>query len=40
MQRRRQVKAAMSSARDPLLKQQLNIRQQAIKLTANSMWVL
>jgi hypothetical protein len=28
----------MASATDPVHKQQLNIRQQAIKLTANSMY--
>jgi DNA polymerase elongation subunit (family B) len=32
-----QAKTAMASARDPLMKQQLNIKQQALKLTANSM---
>jgi hypothetical protein len=33
-----QVKSAMASASDPVHRQQLNIRQQAIKLTANSMY--
>jgi DNA polymerase elongation subunit (family B) len=32
-----QAKAAMANVADPVLKQQLNIRQQALKLTANSM---
>ncbi|EFJ41338.1 hypothetical protein VOLCADRAFT_107737 [Volvox carteri f. nagariensis] len=36
--RRKQVKAAMSSERNPLTRQQLQVRQQAIKLTANSMY--
>ncbi|GFR41815.1 hypothetical protein Agub_g2585, partial [Astrephomene gubernaculifera] len=38
VQRRKQVKQAMSSERNPLTRQQLQIRQQAIKLTANSMY--
>lgn len=38
VQRRRQIKSAMKSERDPLRKQQLDIRQQALKLTANSMY--
>lgn len=33
-----QVKALMNNVRDPTHKQQLNIRQQALKLTANSMY--
>ncbi|GLI66368.1 hypothetical protein VaNZ11_010151 [Volvox africanus] len=36
--RRKQVKAAMASERNPLTRQQLQVRQQAIKLTANSMY--
>ncbi|GLC52568.1 hypothetical protein PLESTB_000644200 [Pleodorina starrii] len=36
--RRRQVKSAMASERNPLTRQQLQIRQQALKLTANSMY--
>lgn len=38
VQRRRQVKNLMATVRDPTHKQQLNIRQQALKLTANSMY--
>ena len=39
MQRRRDVKRQMRScANDPLKHRQLDIRQQAIKLTANSMY--
>lgn len=36
--RRRQVKDLLKNARDPALKQQLDIRQKALKLTANSMY--
>ncbi|KAG2444014.1 hypothetical protein HYH02_009213 [Chlamydomonas schloesseri] len=36
--RRRQVKAAMANERNPVTRQQLQVRQQAIKLTANSMY--
>ncbi|GAX83060.1 hypothetical protein CEUSTIGMA_g10486.t1 [Chlamydomonas eustigma] len=36
--KRRQVKSQMANTRDPTQKQQLNIRQQALKLTANSMY--
>ncbi|GFH09747.1 DNA polymerase, partial [Haematococcus lacustris] len=38
VRKRKQAKSAMASARDPVMKNQLNIRQQAIKLTANSMY--
>eukprot|EP00963_Diacronema_lutheri_P000149 scaffold6_cov330-Pavlova_lutheri.AAC.1 len=38
VQRRRQVKDLMKNEKDPLKKQQLDIRQQALKLTANSMY--
>lgn len=38
VQRRRQVKELMKGEKDPLKKQQLDIRQQALKLTANSMY--
>lgn len=36
--RRRQVKDLLKNARDPALRQQLDIRQKALKLTANSMY--
>ncbi|CAM9549186.1 unnamed protein product [Ectocarpus fasciculatus] len=36
--RRKQVKDLLKNARDPALKQQLDIRQKALKLTANSMY--
>ncbi|PNW83953.1 hypothetical protein CHLRE_04g214350v5 [Chlamydomonas reinhardtii] len=36
--RRRQVKSAMANERNPVTRQQLQVRQQAIKLTANSMY--
>jgi DNA polymerase alpha subunit A len=36
--RRRQVKDLLKGARDPALRQQLDIRQKALKLTANSMY--
>ncbi|PNG93943.1 DNA polymerase alpha catalytic subunit, partial [Tetrabaena socialis] len=32
------VKAAMNAERNPVTRQQLQVRQQAIKLTANSMY--
>jgi len=38
VQRRRQAKQAMANASNAQAKQQLNIRQQALKLTANSMY--
>ncbi|KAG2500449.1 hypothetical protein HYH03_002016 [Edaphochlamys debaryana] len=38
VQRRKQVKQAMAAERNPVTKQQLQVRQQAIKLTANSMY--
>eukprot|EP00883_Tetradesmus_obliquus_P007895 jgi/Sobl393_1/18556/SZX64231.1 len=38
VRRRREVKAQMKHCRDPVLLQQLTIRQQALKLTANSMY--
>ena len=34
---RTQTKHAMGNTRDPVLRQQLNIKQQALKITANSM---
>lgn len=37
VQRRRQVKELIKREGDNLRKEQLNIRQQALKLTANSM---
>jgi DNA polymerase alpha subunit A len=36
--RRREVKALLKKAKDPSLRQQLDIRQKALKLTANSMY--
>jgi len=38
VQRRRQVKELVKKENDPVRKEQLNIRQQALKLTANSMY--
>ncbi|KAL3140236.1 hypothetical protein ABBQ38_004510 [Trebouxia sp. C0009 RCD-2024] len=38
VQRRRQVKDMMKNERDPVRRQQLDVRQQALKLTANSMY--
>eukprot|EP00878_Enallax_costatus_P030257 GHUV01032931.1.p1 GENE.GHUV01032931.1~~GHUV01032931.1.p1 ORF type:complete len:599 (+),score=236.51 GHUV01032931.1:1003-2799(+) len=38
VKRRREVKAQMKNCRDPVLLQQLTVRQQALKLTANSMY--
>ena len=38
VQKRRMVKAQMKSEKDPVKYQQLNIRQTALKLTANSMY--
>ena len=38
VQKRRAVKATMKNCNDPVKKRQLDIRQTAIKLTANSMY--
>lgn len=38
VQQRRAVKASMKRTADPLQRRQLDIRQQALKLTANSMY--
>ncbi len=38
VQRRRQVKDLLKGERNPLKRQQLDVRQQALKLTANSMY--
>eukprot|EP00958_Prasinococcus_capsulatus_P024366 scaffold3791_cov390-Prasinococcus_capsulatus_cf.AAC.10 len=38
VQRRRQVKQMLKTEKNPLKRQQLDIRQQALKLTANSMY--
>ena len=38
VQKRRAVKSSMKNCSDPVKLQQLDIRQQAIKLTANSMY--